>query len=64
MAFAYVYVLAQQADPSSAKNAVKKEQRMDFYSFGIINRLMVDTHICSREKEGKNHLNIFPAHKK
>ena len=36
MAFACVYVLAQQADPISGKNVEKKEQKLDFDYFGII----------------------------
>jgi hypothetical protein len=36
MAFACVYVLSQQANPSSAKNAGKEEQKLDFDYFRII----------------------------
>jgi hypothetical protein len=36
MAFVCVYVLAQQADPSSTKMREKKEQKLYFDYFGII----------------------------
>ena len=43
MAFACVYVLAQQADPSSAKNVGKERAEAGFRLFwNNINRLLVD----------------------
>ena len=36
MVFVCVYVLAQQADPGSAKMREKKEQKLDFDYFGIV----------------------------
>jgi len=43
MAFACVYVLAQQADPSSAKNVGKEKAEAGFRLFwNNINQLLVD----------------------
>jgi hypothetical protein len=43
MTFARVYVLAQQADPSSAKNSGKEKAEAGFRLFwNNINRLIVD----------------------
>jgi len=43
MAFACVYVLAQQADPSNAKNAGKERAKAGFRLFwNNINRLLMD----------------------
>jgi len=43
VAFACVYVLAQQADPSSAKNVGKERAEAGFRLFwNNINRLLVD----------------------
>jgi hypothetical protein len=36
MAFACVYVLAQQADPNNPKMMENKEPKLDFEYFGII----------------------------
>jgi len=51
MVFVCVYVLAQQADPSSAKNAGKERAEAGFRLFwNNINQLLVD---YQKNKKGK-----------
>ena len=51
MVFVCVYVLAQQADPSSAKDAGKERAEAGFRLFwNFINRLLVD---YQKNKKGK-----------
>jgi hypothetical protein len=63
MAFACVYVLAQQVDPISAKNTGKERTEAGFRLFwNNINRLLVDyqslfyNNICSKALFYKNRL--------
>jgi hypothetical protein len=53
MVFVCVYVLAQQADPSSAKMRERKEQKLDFDYFRIISSYQSTTVDHQKNKKGK-----------
>jgi hypothetical protein len=54
MVFVCVYVLAQQADPSSAKMRERKEQKLDFDYFRIISIISIDYWWTTKKiKKGK-----------